>query len=355
MCFRRLITAATLALAPLAASAASLYIPVSGTGPGANGSRWATELTLHSVSSRSINADVIFHDVNGATDPVTITVAPRATQSIDDIVKARFGRESATGALEIRLADADSPRLTVTSRTYNITENGTLGQDIPAFQASEAASEGDLTVLAGPSSVADQRFNFGLYAIEATTVRWELVQADGSMAAEKQLTYRAGTQAQHGVGVETLFGAAQANGQTIHATVESGRAIFYGSAVDNRSGDPTYVPGLRARAELSIDLLGLDVDENGTVDLADADRDGVIDSVLEVPTSTFPTYFRIVVNGSPATFAVVSSPVDVLFLDDAGTMMVASGGDVKGTTGNVKVRITIGSNSAVVTIPVKFL
>ncbi|MGZ4809704.1 MAG: hypothetical protein ACXV7D_10300, partial [Thermoanaerobaculia bacterium] len=333
MFFRQIMTAATLTLLPLAASATTLFVPVSGTGPGANGSRWATELTIHSVSSRTINADVLFHDLNGATEPSTITVAPRATVSVDDIVKTRFAKDSATGALEIRLADSDANRVTLNSRTYNITANGTLGQDIPALLASDAATAGDLTVIAGPSSAADQRFNFGIYAIETTKVQWDLLQADGTIAATKELTYQAGTQAQHGVGVVTLFGATPADGQTVHATIESGSAIFYGSAVDNRSGDPTYVPALRARGDLSIDLAGIDEDENGTVDLLDADRDGVIDTVLEVPTSMFPSYFRIVVNGGAATYTLVSSPVDVTFLDQNGTTMVAAGGNVKGTIG----------------------
>jgi hypothetical protein len=118
---------------------------------------------------------------------------------------------------------------------------------------------------------------------------------------------------------------------------------------------PTYVLGLRARADLTIDFVGIDRHESGVVDFPDADHDGVVDSVLEVPASSFPTYFRIVVNGGKATYSVVSSPVDVIFLDDQGTTMVAAGGPVKGTTGAVKIRITIGSQSAVITIPMKFI
>ena len=356
MFLRRLITAASIALLPLAAGAATLYIPVSGTGPGANDSHWATELTFHSVSTRPVSADILFQDINGATAPVTITIAPRATLSIDDIVHARFERDSATGALEIRVADADANRVTITSRTYNTSPEGTFGQDIPALQASEAATPGDLTVLAGPSSATAQRFNFGVYAIDNTTVGWEIVKADGTIAATKELSYLAGTQAQHGVGIQTLLGVTPADGDVVHATVVNGRAIFYGSAVDNRTSDPTYVPGVIARPDITINFEGLDTDENGSVDLADANRDGVVDSVLEVPTSLFPTYFRIVIDSATKpSFTVVSSPVDVRFLDDAGTTIIGAGGDVKGTTGTVKVRVTVGNDTAVITIPVKFI
>jgi len=45
----------------------------------------------------------------------------------------------------------------------------------------------------------------------------------------------------------------------------------------------------------------------------------------------------------------------VMFLDDQGTTMVAAGGPVKGTTGAVKIRVTVGSQSAVITIPMKFI
>jgi len=356
MSLRRFLTAASVALLPIAASAATFYVPVSGTGPGANESHWATELTFHSVAARPINADVVFHDINGASNVATITIAPRATQSIDDIVKTRFSKDAATGALEIRIADADASRISITSRTYNNSANGTFGQDIPALAAIEAATIGDLTVLTGPSSAANERFNFGLYAIEDTTVRWDVVKSDGTVAATKEQSYLAGTQVQHGVGIQTLLGVTPADGDVVHATIVSGKAVFYGSAVDNRTGDPRYVPGMLVHPDLSIAFEGIDLDENGTADLLDANHDGVVDEVMIVPTSGFPSYFRIIVDGATtATYTVVSSPVDVMFLDQIGTTSIGAPGDLKGSTGMVKVRVTVGSESAVITIPVKFV
>ena len=35
--------------------------------------------------------------------------------------------------------------------------------------------------------------------------------------------------------------------------------------------------------------------------------------------------------------------------------MVAAGGNVKGTTGSVKVRVTVGGETAIITIPMKFI
>ncbi|MEO8036790.1 MAG: hypothetical protein ABI837_20320, partial [Acidobacteriota bacterium] len=83
MNLKHLIASGSLALLPFAASAASLIIPASGTGPGANGSSWQTELTLHNVSSKTIAATILFHDKDAVSASTTVTLAGRATTSIE--------------------------------------------------------------------------------------------------------------------------------------------------------------------------------------------------------------------------------------------------------------------------------
>src|SRR6266550_3589220 len=138
MSIKRIITSAAIALLPIAAGAATLIVPASGTGPGANGSHWQTELTLHNTSASTVTATLTFHDGLGAAGTSTVNIAPRATVAIADVVASRFGRESATGAIEITFDNAFAQKLTIASRTFNTTAGGELGQDIPAIDAATA-------------------------------------------------------------------------------------------------------------------------------------------------------------------------------------------------------------------------
>src|ERR1019366_1687125 len=152
-------------------SATTLIVPASGTGPGANGSHWQTELTLHNTSASAVTATLTLHDAIGAAGTSTVNVAPRATVAIADVVATRFGRESATGAIEITFDNAFAQKLSIASRTFNKTSGGEFGQDIPAVDAATAPDAGNTIVLGAPSSEADARFNFGVYAVTAATVQ----------------------------------------------------------------------------------------------------------------------------------------------------------------------------------------
>jgi hypothetical protein len=351
---KRILTAASIALLPLAASAASIIVPAAGSGPGANGSQWRSELTLHNASAHTVTASLIYHDGNGASAPASATVAGRATTSIADVVLSKFG-VTGTGAIEIVIDDADAPKVTVTSRTSNFSDHGEFGQDIPAIAATDAAGTGDLTVLSAPSSSANYRFNFGLYAEQDSTVHWELLRADGSLAATKDVSYPAGTQTQYNTGIATLFALGAQDNDAVQATMTKGAAIFYGSAINNLSGDPTFVPGLRTREDIRINFVGVDINQDGKAELLDADHDGVLDQPVDIFSIGFPTYLRIIAtgeNGEPVTFELLDSPRDAMLMDASGTIAYAAGGDVKGTKTALKVRATAGANSAILTIPV---
>lgn len=354
---KRFLIAVSIALLPLAVGAATYIVPAAGTGPGANGSHWQSELTLHNTGSTPVTVGITYHDRDGAQRGDDLTLSARSTVSIPDIVKTRFGRESGTGGLEITLPDAAARKVTITSRTFNSSSSGQFGQDIPAVNAGDAASAGDVVVLQAPSSAADFRFNFGVYALTDATVRWELVRADGTVAATADASYTGGTQLQYNGAVQALFnGAASQGNDAVQGSVTAGKLIAYGSAINNDSGDPTFVPGIRARSDIRVNFAGVDLDENGTIDVGDADHDGVLDQPIDVFTSTYPNYFRVVAtgpNGEPATLELVDAPRDVALLNK-DTVEWAPGGNVKGQSGALKVRATVDGVSEILTIPVNF-
>lgn len=357
MNIKRLITATSIALLPLAASAATFIVPAAGSASGANASRWQSELTLHNSGPQAITATVRYQEGVTTSDPVAFTIAARGTKSIDDIVKTSFHRDGSIGALIVEVADRDAIRIAIGSRTYNVSAAGEFGQDIPAVNVTNAAIGGDVNILSGPSSAANYRFNFGVFSVGASTVRWEVLRADGTVAATRTLSYLANEHAQYNLGVQSLLGATPQDNDTVHATVTAGKAIFYGSSVNGATGDPTFVPSIRTRDSININFLGIDIDENGTVDLADANHDGVLDASLELTTSMFPNIFRVVAEGEfgeAVTLEILSSPAGGALLINGDTIQMGAPGDLKGTTGELLVRATAQGGTSVLTIPLRF-
>ena len=81
MKFRQLITAASITILPLAASAATFIVPAAGTGPGANDSRWQSELTLHNTSATPTTIGLTFHDGSGAQSADSVSLNARTFTS----------------------------------------------------------------------------------------------------------------------------------------------------------------------------------------------------------------------------------------------------------------------------------
>jgi hypothetical protein len=348
----RIFAALAATLLTIAAGATTLVIPASGTGPGANDSHWQTELTLHNLSASPITATLTFHDILGSAGTSAVTVGPRATVAIADAVATRFGRAAATGAIEVAFDSAFAQKLTVSSRTFNKSAGGEFGQDIPAVDQSSIPDAGSTIVLSGPSSAADARFNFGVYADSASTIQWDLVRADGTIAASKEISYAAGTQAQYNFGVAAIFNASPQDNDTVHAIVTSGRALAYGSVVNNVSGDPTYVPGLLARADSRINFAGVAFGDSTAVSVPDANHDGVLDRSIDVQTGSWPISFRIVVNSAtPAKFELLNAPPQLRLYDNNGGLDWSPSAASAGTTLNLKVRVAADGVTEIITIP----
>lgn len=353
MKFRNLIAAAAIAALPLTATAATFVVPAAGTGPGAHGSQWQSELTLHTAAPRAVALSIAFHKGTEVLGPIEVTLEPRTTLSIADIVQSKFGVDAGTGALVIEVADRDARTVAITSRVANVSPTGEFGQDIPSVAIADASIPGDITALTGPSTATGNRFNFGIFAVDATTVEWVLLRANGTEAATKEVTYEAGEHAQY----SSAFLGDLADNDTIHARIAEGKAIFYGSAINDATGDPTFVPGIQTREDVLIHFLGVDLDENGTVDVFDTDGDGILDSPVALMTLAYPNYFKVVAEGEfgeSVTYEVVSSPSHAEWLDAAGTLKVVAFPESKGQTGEIIIRATTGTSSSLLTIPVRF-
>lgn len=353
------VIAAALGLAATTLSAAdsSVYIPTSGSGAGAAGSQWRSEVTFHNVASTPLPINVILYTSTGAVANTGILMGPRDTVTASDLIKNQLN-VSGFGALEIRGDANGMQKLAVTSRAINTSPNGEFGQDVPSQRVDQAFEAGDTAVITGPYRVADYRFNFGAFPLVDTTVEWSVVRKDGTEAATKTVTYPALKQVQYNGGIGTFLGVVAQDDDVVHAKLTSGKAFFFGSIINAGTGDPSYVPALRVRENLAPTFLGIDLDENGTIDVQDANGDLIADQTVEVLAGSFPNFFRIGASDadtSALTYTVLGSGNDAQFVDANGTLQWTPSASLRGQSGTLKVRISDGFDSIVVTIPVRYV
>src|SRR5205085_7278067 len=121
----------------------------------------------------------------------------------------------------------------------------------------------------------------------------------------------------------------------------------------------TFVPGIRTRNDINVFLNGIDLDENGTVDVLDANHDGVLDAPIDIYAALYPAYFRVLANGEfgeNVTLEIVSitSPAGAALLDGNGTIRVGAPGELKNKTGQLVLRATAEGSSTLFTVPIRF-
>ena len=162
----------------------SLIIPAVGHANGANGSLFESDIRLANTSAITqkyqLNFTLTRTDASQSGQSTTIQVDPGATMALDDILTSFFGTgsdgTSALGTLEIRpltttqttQSGAPSVQTVASSRTYNSTPTGTLGQFIPAIAFSQfigKSSDSSTRTLLSLQQIANSsayRTNFGI-------------------------------------------------------------------------------------------------------------------------------------------------------------------------------------------------
>lgn len=351
-----ILSAIFLALAStVSAGEIDFLIPASGAVSAANESRWETEVTFFNAGSDPVALSLYYHDGTGRIASSDLTLAPRATTALVDIVRTRFGKSESTGAIAIDVKnDALIERLAITSRTANVSASGEYGQNIPAVQPMDSLIQGTSAAITGPSNASTVRLNFGLFAFEASTVKWSLVRADGTLVKQLERSYTPGSQIQYNRGVTTLFESTPQNSDTIRVDILAGRVIVFGSAVHNTTNDPSYVPAGRIKERSTLEFLGVDLDEDGTIDVLA--RNGVLTEPVILATSIYPNYFNIVAlepSGKTITYSLVNPSFDTNLINP-NTVQWSPGVNMKGKTGSLTVRATDGFQTADLIIPVIF-
>ncbi|HVR42540.1 MAG TPA: hypothetical protein VMS56_03760 [Thermoanaerobaculia bacterium] len=208
---------------------------------------WRSDLQLFNAGLASVRARLAFfrQQETTAAQTVEVDLEPGTVTALNDILQNTFGESNSGGAVHVT-TDVES-RLVITGRTYDQQEDGTFGQFISAVTEEQAIGLGDrpMQVLQMEES-AKVRTNLGLVEVTGQPVLIEITAhpAESRVSPTIQLNL-AGNEFRQLNQVLRILNA----GTTYNARVSlrviggNGRIAAYGSAIDNSTQDPTYVPG----------------------------------------------------------------------------------------------------------------
>ncbi|MEA2338704.1 MAG: hypothetical protein QOE82_2711 [Thermoanaerobaculia bacterium] len=210
--------------------------------PGALGTTWQSDVRLFNRGAAAANVTAIFtHSGDEGWNhfsAIKLSIAPKQVVALDDVVASAF-HTTGVGQLEF-LGDTDA--LVITSRTFTRANGGTFGQFIPAVSTTESST---LAYVPQVRLSPDFRTNLGFAETNGGSGIVRVTVTNGL----------AGILIQQDVPV-VPFGQVQlpvtgGGGGLMIAEVRvvsgDARIVAYGSVVDNRSGDPVYVPAATPR------------------------------------------------------------------------------------------------------------
>ncbi len=226
------------------ATSGARTVPVAGHVRGGDGRTFLTDLQVENPGDSPATATLSFQPQGGgAPAPITLDLAARETRNVSDPVLGLFGLTDSIGALRLDWNAGPPLGLRMTSRTYTVDGEGSLGQAVVGYAAPEdRVAPRFVTGLA-----RNELFRTNLGAVNDST-EFESFQIvlrapNGSTLGESPVIgLQPGRQTQLALG--DLFPGAAGLGLTaeIRPLAGSSAPFAYAAVVDNFSGDPTFYP-----------------------------------------------------------------------------------------------------------------
>ena len=251
----------------------TLLVPAVAHADGANNSRFVSDVRITNVSGATINYFLNFvttqTDGTQSAKQTQISIAAGETKALNDVVHDWFGAgaagEGGLGTLEIR-PDAPSGKGLVvaptsggpsvklatvaSSRTYNLTENGTYGQYIPALPIASFIGK-FLSNGTSPASISlqqlaqnsDYRTNFGFVEGSGKPVAMTLSLFDNKGAKIRTAGMNLAPFEHRQMRLDELFAGITVSDARLEVKVDSdaGKVTAYASLLDNKTSDPLLV------------------------------------------------------------------------------------------------------------------
>jgi len=220
--------------------------------PGANGTFFVTDLRLFNRQSRDVTATLIFGRSGPDFAAVNVVVPLGQVVALDDVIGVAL-QTAGGGQLEIQ------GDVIATSRTYTRSDGGTFGQFIPAVPVAAIPA---VTFIPHVQNSDDYRSNVGFAEVSGASGSVDVVIFDafsGSILSSE-------TYAISPFGHLQIPVRPRADQMTVEIRVSGGAQVLaYASVIDNRSGDPMFVPAKGvAEARISSVPVIRDVGANDT-------------------------------------------------------------------------------------------
>jgi hypothetical protein len=206
-------------------------------------SNFHTDMRIYNGGTSAVDVTLAF---TGASVPAKVrTIAAGQTLAIDNVLPTLW---NITGGGSVVATTASDAQLVVTARTFSRdkTNGGTFGQFIPGVTAADAVGNGDRTLqIVQLEESPAFRTNLGLVEVTGNGATVELLAftPDSKVAAKATIPLAAGQYLQQGQIFKSLGFSNVYNGRiTARVVGGTGRVAAYGSVIDNRTTDPTYVP-----------------------------------------------------------------------------------------------------------------
>lgn len=362
----------------------ALIIPSVGHLDGVN-TKWQSDVRLANPTATKQTYALTFtpNDPTQGVKTTTITVASNDTTALDDIVRNWYGvgtlGESANGVLLIVPTTASGSNsagvvpntvsvqtvAVASSRTYDVTSSGTLGQFIPAIPFSSFIDK-NAAALSLQQIAQNDAFRTNLGLVEGSgnpaTVLLSVFSNSGGKLLSQSIDLKANEQKQLNAFLATN-GITLADGRVeVKVTAGTGKVTAYASVVDNETGDPLLVSGVPVGAASNHFVLpGVAALNNG---VANWRSDVRIYNSGASPQAATLTLYPLNSTSAPVANSIVLDAGEVRSLDDivksyfsqdnsGGSLHVTTAGDsplvVSGRTYNLTANGTYGQFISAVT------
>ena len=214
------------------------WLPVASHTAGLQGSQWRSDVGILNPNSVAANIQVVLYTPGGTK--TSSTSVPSGSQAVLADVVNQLGY-TGSGALEIQ---SDQP-VVVTSRTYDQSTNGTVGQDYTSYNSASALGTGQTAWLPQLTENAAYRTDISLTntGVATATVDVTLLDGAGNALTTYAVTLNPGEWQQAVQPFKNMANQKSMDRGYAKVTVTSGSGVIASaSVIDNVTNDPTAIP-----------------------------------------------------------------------------------------------------------------